>query len=212
MPLTADLQKLSTSPIVELFMLANFNPANSSDVFRFTPWRTVLWLGKNWTHLDAKTSGFESNGRTFPKPQISIANIQNSIGSLVQLYDDLLGATLWRYRTLESYLQIGSAELLQVEQWTIQQKTTHNNLTIGWELSILDLENRYCPGRAYRSNYCASQYRSSECGYTGPPVADINDNPVSTMALDVCGRKLGSCKLRFGANAELPIDYFPGVV
>ena len=193
-------------------MLANFNPANPSEVFRFTPWRTVLWLGENWTHLDAKTSGFESNGRTFPKPQISIANIQNSIGSLVQLYDDLLGATLWRYRTLESYLQIGSAELLQVEQWTIQQKTSHNNLTIGWELSILDLENRYCPGRAYRANYCASQYRGPECGYTGPPVADINDNPVSTMALDACGRKLGSCKLRFGANAELPIDYFPGVV
>jgi lambda family phage minor tail protein L len=198
--------------MVELFMLANFNPANPSEVFRFTPWRTVFWLGETWNHLDAKTNGFESNGRTFPKPKISIANIQNSIGSLVQLYDDLLGATLWRYRTLESYLQVGSAELLQVEQWTIQQKTNHTNLTIDWELSILDLENRYCPGRAYRSNYCASQYRSPECGYNGPPVADINDNPVGTMAADVCGRKLGSCKLRFGNTAELPIDYFPGVV
>jgi lambda family phage minor tail protein L len=193
-------------------MLANYNPAMPAEVFRFTPWRTVSWLGETWTHIDAKTSGFESNGRTFPKPKISIANIQNTIGSLVQLYDDLLGATLWRYRTLENYLQAGSAELLQIEQWTIQQKTNHNNIEIGWELSILDLENRYCPGRAYRSNYCASQYRSPECGYTGPPVADINDIYTGSMALDDCGRKLGSCKLRFGNNAELPIDYFPGVV
>jgi lambda family phage minor tail protein L len=193
-------------------MLANFNPTTPTEVYRFTPWRTVTWLGETWNHLDAKTSGFESNGRTFPKPKISIANIQNTIGSLVQLYDDLLGATLYRYRTLETYLQIGSAELLQVEQWTIQQKTTHNNLTIDWELSILNLENRNCPGRAYRSNYCASRYRSPECGYTGPAVATVNDAPTSLMSLDDCGRKLGSCKLRFGANAELPIDYFPGVV
>jgi lambda family phage minor tail protein L len=198
--------------MVELFMLANFNSTNPSDVFRFTSWRSTTWLGETWGHLDAKTSGFESNGRTLPKPKISIANIQNSIGALVQLYDDLLGATLWRYRTLESYLQIGSAELLQVEPWTIQQKTTHNNLTIEWELSALDLENRYCPGRAYRSGYCGSQYRSPECGYTGPPVADINDVYTGFMTLDNCGRKLGSCKLRFGANSELPIDYFPGVV
>lgn len=198
--------------MVELFMLANFNPSNPSEVFRFTPWRATTWLGEQWNHLDAKTSGFESNGRTMPKPKISIANIQNSIGSLVQLYDDLLGATLWRYRTLESYLQASSAELLQVEQWTIQQKTTHNNLTIEWELSVLNLENLSCPRRAYRSNYCASQYRSPECGYNGPPVADVNDNPTSSMAVDNCGRKLGSCKLRFGNNAELPIDYFPGVV
>jgi lambda family phage minor tail protein L len=210
MPLTADLQKLSTSPMVELFMLADFT-ANPTDVFRFTPWRSCSWLGENWTHVEAKTSGFESNGRTLPKPKISIANIQNTIGSLVQL-DDLLGATLWRYRTLENYLQVGSAELLQVEQWTIQQKTTHNNQIIEWELSALNLENRYLPGRAYRSNYCASRYRSPECGYTGPAVADINDNPTSSMALDDCGRKLGSCRLRFGVNAELPIDYFPGVV
>jgi lambda family phage minor tail protein L len=211
--LTADLQKISTAPMVELFMLAEFNANNSSEVFRFTPWRDTTWLGEQWSHLDAKTSGFESNGRTLPKPKISIANIQNTIGSLVQLYDDLLGATLYRYRTLESYLQVGSAELLQVEQWTIQQKTTHTNLAIEWELSVLNLENTYCPGRAYRSNYCASQYRDpTTCGYNGPPVADINDNPVFSMALDKCGRKLGSCKLRFGANAELPIDYFPGVV
>lgn len=193
-------------------MLADFNPANPSEVFRFTPWRSVFWLGESWNHLDAKTSGFESNGRTFPKPKISIANIQNSIGSLVRLYDDLLGASLWRYRTLENYLQVGSAELLQIEQWTIQQKITHNNLEIGWELSILNLENRYCPGRAYRSNYCSFQYRDpNTCGYSGPPVADINDSPVSSLALDDCGRKLGSCRLRFG-SADLPIDIYPGVV
>jgi lambda family phage minor tail protein L len=212
MPITAELQKISTSPIVELFLLTDYNSNDPTEVFRFTPWRETNWLNHSWVHLDAKTSGFESNGRSLPRPKISIANIQNSIGSLVQLYNDLLGATLWRYRTLEIYLQTGAAELLQVEEWQFQQKTAHNNLTIEWELSALNLENRYCPGRAYRANYCASQYRSPECGYTGPPVADINDVPTTNPALDNCGRKLGSCRLRFGNTAELPIDYFPGVI
>jgi lambda family phage minor tail protein L len=197
--------------MVELFMLADFNPADPLEVFRFTPWRECTWLGQTWGHLDAKTSGFESNGRALPRPKIQVSNVQNAIGSIVKLYDDLLGATLWRYRTLENYIQTGSAEMLILEEWQIQQKTSQDNLAIEWELSALDLENKQLPGRSYQAIYCASQYRSVECGYSGLPVADINDQPTANPSLDDCGRKIGSCRLRFGDNAELPIDIQPGL-
>ena len=33
---------------------------------------------------------------------------------------------------------------------------------------------------------------------------------VSTLAEDVCGKRVASCKLRFGDNGELPFGSFPG--
>ena len=53
-------------------------------------------------------------------------------------------------------------------------------------------------------------HRSSECSYTGTDYYDVNGNTVSTLAQDVCGKRVASCKLRFGENAELPFGSFPG--
>lgn len=38
-----------------------------------------------------------------------------------------------------------------------------------------------------------------------------NDVGVSSVALDVCGKRLSSCKIRFGPAAALPFGSFPGV-
>jgi phage-related protein len=32
----------------------------------------------------------------------------------------------------------------------------------------------------------------------------------NNLVLDECSRRVAGCKLRFGATAELPIDFFPG--
>ncbi|WP_244818032.1 hypothetical protein [Caballeronia sp. Lep1P3] len=67
----------------------------------------------------------------------------------------------------------------------------------------------YC--RADRS--CATPVRGAiagtGCGYAGPPVADINDNPTRDATADASGKRLKSCKLRFG-NGRLPFGGFPG--
>ena len=52
--------------------------------------------------------------------------------------------------------------------------------------------------------------KCADCGYAGPPVADIAGNPVAVAAQDVCGKQLSDCKLRFGATAVLPYGGFPG--
>jgi lambda family phage minor tail protein L len=214
MQIGQSLQNPSTSPIVELFMLADYNPTIPAEVFRFTNWRTCNFLGENWTHIDAKTSEFSSDGKSLPHPKIQVSNISNTIGQLCDTYRDFVGATLTRYRTPESFISAGSFDLIQAESWTIQQKTTHTNMAIEWELSAVELENRKIPNRAYRSTYCGvDAYRGSACGYMGPPVADINNNPTTNPALDQCSRTIGGCRLRFGQGQgiELPIDYFPGL-
>lgn len=38
-----------------------------------------------------------------------------------------------------------------------------------------------------------------------------NDQGVSSQSLDICGKRLSSCKARFGATAELPYGGFPGI-
>jgi lambda family phage minor tail protein L len=40
---------------------------------------------------------------------------------------------------------------------------------------------------------------------------DANDQGVSTEAADVCGKRLSSCKARFGQTAELPYGGYPGI-
>jgi len=47
------------------------------------------------------------------------------------------------------------------------------------------------------------------CGYTGPAVADANDVPTTDPSRDQCGGRVGSCKLRFGADKPLPYGGFP---
>jgi len=67
------------------------------------------------------------------------------------------------------------------------------------------------PKRQCIANICQWVYRSTECGYTGTNYFDTNDVPVASSANDVCGKRLTSCKLRFGATAELPYGSFPGI-
>ena len=84
-----------------------------------------------------------------------------------------------------------------------------NAVTITFELtSALDLPNSYCGRQMLRS--CTWVYRSSECGYTGESYFDINDNPVSGLGNDVCGKRLSSCQAR-GTAQVLRYGGFPAV-
>ena len=76
--------------------------------------------------------------------------------------------------------------------------------------SKFDLAGQKLPKRQIVANVCQWVYRSSECSYTGSNYFDVNGNTVSTLAADVCGKRVESCKLRFGSNAELPFGSFPG--
>jgi lambda family phage minor tail protein L len=60
------------------------------------------------------------------------------------------------------------------------------------------------------ANICQWQYRSAECSYTGSSYWNAADQVVGTLAADRCGKRLSSCKLRFGDTAELPFGSFPG--
>jgi hypothetical protein len=44
---------------------------------------------------------------------------------------------------------------------------------------------------------CQWKYRGPECGYAGNAYFNTNNQPVTTLAQDACGKQLSSCELRF---------------
>lgn len=92
----------------------------------------------------------------------------------------------------------------------IDRKANENKVVIEFELAAsFDLNGVMLPRRQIVQNVCPWKYRGGECGYTGTAYFDSLDNPVGSPASDVCGKRLASCKLRFGEFNELPFGGFP---
>ena len=98
------------------------------------------------------------------------------------------------------------------EIFYIDRKSAENRSLVEFELAAsFDLAGVRAPKRQCIANLCPWTYRSAECSYTGTNYFDAADQPVLSAAGDVCGKRLNSCHLRFGQNAELPFGGFPGV-
>jgi len=156
-----------------------------------------------------------------PRPTLTVANLNGGITALLLDVNattpgnDLTGAKIKRIRTLKRFLDGETAAdpyaTFPVEEWFVDRKATETRDVVSFELaSKFDLANKQLPNRQVVANVCQWEYKSSECSYSGSDFFDVNDDSVSTVAQDKCGKRLSSCKKRFGANGELPFGSFPG--
>lgn len=91
----------------------------------------------------------------------------------------------------------------------VERKVVENPAVVEFELaSPMDIEDLRLPAREITAYVCTAQYRGPECGYTGNNYFDGADQPVSTLAEDVCSQATSGCKARFG-NGYLPFNGFP---
>ena len=225
----ADLSALAPDAIIELFELHYDNTLHgSTDILRWHAGSNadvtgnITWNGNDYSRLPVQAEGFEyTNGGTLPRPTLSVANLDGAVTALllgVNLTtpgNDLTGAKVKRIRTLKKFLDGESAAdpyaTFPIEEWFIDRKATESRDVVSFELaSKFDLSNKELPNRQVVANICQWQYRSSECSYTGSNYFDVNNNSVGTLAQDACGKRLSSCKKRFGENGELPFGSFPG--
>ncbi len=100
------------------------------------------------------------------------------------------------------------------EIWFIERKVSEDNETVEFELATaIDLNGEQLPGRQIIAGTCGwlirGGYRGPYCTYNGSAYFDINDNPVSDPARDVCAGLVRSCKKRFGETNPLPYGGFP---
>ena len=224
-----ELAKLNPSAIIELFELHLDNTLHgSTDILR---WHAgvnadvtgnITWDGNDYARLPVKAEGFEyTNSGQLPRPALTVSNLTGVITALlidvnkITVGNDLTGAKVKRIRTLKKFLDGESAAdpyaTFPVEEWFIDRKAIESRDVVSFELaSKFDLSNKELPNRQVVANICQWQYRSSECSYTGSDYFDVNNNTVSTLAQDACGKRHSSCKKRFGENNQLPFGSFPG--
>ena len=224
-----ELAKLNPSAIIELFELHLDNTLHgSTDVYRFHAGANaaidgnVVFNGNTYTRIPVKADGFEfTNTGTLPRPTLTISNLDGTMTTLLLLVNattagnDLGGAEVRRIRTLKKFLDGESTAdpnaKFPDERWYVDRKANESRDSVTFELaSKFDLAGQKLPKRQIVANVCQWVYRSSECSYTGSSYFDVNGNPVSTLAADVCGKRVESCKLRFGNHGELPFGSFPG--
>jgi len=219
---SADLQKLYHSGVISLYELDLTPIAGSGGVYRFcncadTDGASVRFGGIYYQAIAIAASGFEinTNGQ-LPTPTLRVSNVYGLTTSLVGAVDDLVGAKLTRRRTLIKYLDGQPSEdpdtAYPDDIWYIERKVREDKLEVEFQLaSSFDLEGLQLPGRLQLANTCTWTYRGDGCGYTGGAVAKVDDTATSDSSLDDCGKRVSSCKLRFGENGVLKFSSYPGL-
>jgi lambda family phage minor tail protein L len=156
--------------------------------------------------------------------------VEGQITALNAQLQDLVGAKVVRKRTFARYLD-GQPEADPTAEFPddvyfVERKAKDAGGVIEYELAgVYDMEGVVLPRRQVISNVCPAwvRYRkwdpaagsfdyseAGDCGYTGAAMFDRLDQPVEDPAQDVCGRRLSSCKKRFGENAQLSFGGFTG--
>jgi lambda family phage minor tail protein L len=225
MPLANDVQSLNPGGIVELFVLDATVLGGS--IYRFhsgtaQDMSDIVFDGNTYSAFPIDASGFElSTKGTLPRPSLRIANITGLIGALTRDLGDLVGAKVTRIRTLVKYLDAVNfsdgnpladpSQTFPEDVYYVNRKTSENRVHIEFELaSAMDLHGTKVPRRQIIQNVCTWVYRSTECTYSGGAVAKANDEATTDINQDSCGKRLSSCKLRFGETSILPYGGFPG--
>jgi lambda family phage minor tail protein L len=223
---TTDVQSLAAGTLLELFELDS--TALGGSLARFHAGKNalvadVVWNGNTYSAFPVQASGFEfAGGGTLPQPKIQVANVTGLIGALCRDLEDLVGAKLTRKRTFVKYLDAvnfpGGVNptadpnaAFPDDVWFINRKSVETREVVEFELAAaFDVQGVKLPRRQIIANLCTWRYRGAECGYAGGAVATVNDIATSVLGDDACGKRLASCRLRFGAFAALPFGGFPG--
>lgn len=224
MSIAADVQTLTPGAIVELFEL-DLTPFGG-DLLRFHAGTNqlranVVWQANTYIAFPVQATGFEFNGQgQQTRPKLAAANVAGAITALVLQYEDIVGAKVTRKRTLAKYLDAvnfpggtnpsadPTAEFPQ-DIYYVDRKSAENNVVVEFELApAMDVTGVQLPRRQVVQNVCPWAYKGSECGWAGTTYYDANDAS-TTAGNDVCGKRLSSCKVRFGQYAELPFGGFP---
>lgn len=226
MTIESDIQKLEPGKVVELYVLDT--TAIGGQINRFFDGsnelkNSLVWQANTYQPFPIKASGFKQTSKgKIPHPKVRVANVDGLVGAEIALYQDLLGAIFTRKRTFVKYLDavnfpggVNPTADPNVhytdEIYSVKRKVHEDPIWVDFELAPpWDVRGYQLPGRQVIANICTWGYRSAECSYTGGAVAKLDDTSTSDPNEDRCGKRLESCKLRFGDFAELPYGGFPG--
>jgi lambda family phage minor tail protein L len=221
------IQRLNPGALVELFVLDATRIAPSVAPVRLHNFvsrrdRPIVFQGETYTPFPIEASGFEvaSNGR-LPRPHIRVANLDGALQAALEQLDDLVGALVIRKRTFEHYLdgepKADPLAEFPEDVYVVERKVQENRLLIEWELATrADVETAKIPRRQIVAGVCGWSYGGEACEWVASEHAslwfDEDDLPVSLISEDRCGKRLASCRARWGQVADKSLRFggFPG--
>lgn len=226
MSIESDVQLLAPGAIIDLYEIDGSR--YGLDILRYCAHtnelgQDVVFNGNTYYRFPIMVDGFEKrNTGTLPRPTITVSNIQGLIGALLRASNNLLGCRVTRHRTFVKYLDAvnfvagnSSADPLAGfpdEVYYVDRKSAEEPEFVQLELAVSwDVQGKRLPSRQFIRDTCVWEYRGGDCGYTGGPVADANDSPVTLLSQDACSQQKSGCRLRFPAPQSLPASFFPAI-
>ena len=108
----SDVNGLEPGKLIDLFELdmSTGTAAASEPIFRWHSGynenlQEIVWQGNRYSAFPIEASGFAWTGKgSIPKPSLTVANITSLLTSVINSYDDLVGARVTRKRTFAKYL------------------------------------------------------------------------------------------------------------
>ena len=224
--IASDVQQPSVGEIVELFEI-ELEGSGGTGTLYFTKnigsdnETAIDFNSRTYIPIDVEASGWEVSGEgALPRPTLKVSNVLFSIASHVIGFEDLVGAKLIRRRTLKRYLdgedEANPAAEFPQDIYVIDQKLNHNKYFIEFQLAAyMDFEGTMLPKRQILRDTCTHVYRNYDsdstsfiytnatCPYTGEHCYDKTGEYEIDESLDVCGKRLKDCELRYsGTKAE----------
>lgn len=182
--------------------------------------------GQLYSPMALTLSGFEmSADGPLPRPTITLSDTQGIFTPIVVQYNAFVGCPIRRIITYDRFLDDGAepdpAATHPIDEYLIDRRLRHKpGQFITWELrAVTDVADAMLPARQCLRDFCDQSYRrwngsgfdtsDASCPYSGTAYFTAEDVP-TTAANDVCGKRLSSCKKRFG-SAALPFRGFPAM-
>ncbi|MEG1707135.1 MAG: phage minor tail protein L [Acinetobacter sp.] len=183
---------------------------------------TIIWQGNEYSAIpiDVGNISIDSSGKassvTFTVSN-TIDDVKGAFGAYCRLFNDFIGCRLTIINTFAKYLDaanfptgnLTAANEANLQKWIVNHRTSENILQISFDMTDPANHSGFKIPTRDITSYChwalLGDYRSGEgCGYTGAAMFDENDNPVDDPALDRCGARFNSCKIRY---ANEPMDF-----
>ncbi|MEN1633897.1 phage minor tail protein L [Pseudomonas aeruginosa] len=218
MAFNADVQKLEPGNLIRLFEVDATRLGGN--LWRFhghAQEGEIVWQGNVYEPIQITAKGFDIRGDGRPaSPTLQLANelagIRGAISAICLQLRDLCGARVRVIETWRHYLDAANlpdgnpdaADEARVGIWFIEQKTEETRDQVTFALSSpIDMEGQMLPAQQITKLCrwaCRGQYRGEACGYTGAALFTKKDEPTDNPALDRCGGRWSSCKLRGNTN------------
>ncbi len=206
---TAEIQTLDPGAILDLFVL-DLTPLGGTIHYFHAGTNqlgtSVVWQGNTYQPWPVQVQGFAWDGQgPLPRPTVSVANVDGSIGALVRSYQDLVGAAVTLKKCLAKHLDAVNfpggvnptadpTAHFDDELFEVEQKTAETAEFITFQLaSAMDAQGIRLPRRLIQATVC---------GWT-------NADTAICAFVATCDRRLATCKVNFGATNPLPFGGFP---